>query len=246
VEHGVLVPPARLGGRPRARAVLAAFALVATLVLAVLKPWGSAAVTGPLATSSSDAAGVAVAVAVAATSVPPATPQPPAWPVQGAPGPDAAEPLTIRDAAELVALRAGEWGVGAGGSGPRLVRDEVWADWLAVTPGSLPAPSPASAEPSPEGSCAGLPVLVDRPSILAVTTPVGSNVPAWHLAGWWSDGSVVTAITRSLQVVTPPRTTGATVLQRLDRAVWPSGRYDFQLTAGKAIVTLAMCLEADA
>ena len=73
---------------------------------------------------------------------------------------------------------------------------------------------------------------------------MGASPPAWHLAGWWSDGGVVTAITRSMQVVTPPRTAGATVLQRLDRAVWPSGRYDFQLSAGRTVVTLAVCLEA--
>ena len=73
---------------------------------------------------------------------------------------------------------------------------------------------------------------------------MGASPPAWQLAGWWSDGRVVTAITRSMQVVTPPRTTGATVLQRLDRAVWPSGRYDFQLSAGRTVVTLAVCLEA--
>jgi hypothetical protein len=242
VDQGVLVPPARLGGRPRARAFLAVLALIAALGLAVVKPWGSAPVVGPPAASPSNAADDDVAAA--ATGAPPATPQPPAWPVQAAPGPDAADPLTIQDAAELVALRGGSWGVGAGGSGPRLVRDEVWADWLAVTPRSVPAPSPSSVEPSPEGVCAGLPVLVDRPSIMAVTTPVGSTMPAWHLAGWWSGGGVVTAITRSMQVVTPPRTAGATVLQRLDRAVWPSGRYDFQLSAGQAIVTLAVCLEA--
>lgn len=243
MDQGVLVPPARLGGRPRGRGVLAALGLVAALGLAVVKPWGPAAVTDPLAASPSNA--VRTVAGVSATSAPPATAPPPVWPVEGAPGPDVADPLTIRDAAELVALRAGAWGVGAAGSGPRLVRDEVWADWLAVTPRSAPAtPSPSQVEPSADGACAGLPVLVDRPSILAVTTPVGASPPAWHLAGWWSDGGVVTAITRSMQVVTPPRTVGATVLQRLDRAVWPSGRYDFQLSAGRAVATLAVCLEA--
>ena len=134
----MLVPPARLGGRPGGRGVLAALALLAALGLAVVKPWGSAPITGPVAASPSNMVGQGAAVA-AATIAPPATPASAAWPAEAAPGPDAADPVTIRDAARLVALRAGAWGVGAAGSGPRLVRDEVWADWLAVTPRSVPS-----------------------------------------------------------------------------------------------------------
>jgi hypothetical protein len=215
--------------------------LVATLALALAKPWGSAFAPSFALASPSDVAVPADAMIL--PSIVPIEP-PPAWPAEATILPDSVSPTTIHGAAQLLVLRGGAWGVGAGGSGPRLVRDLIWADWLAVMPRSLAARPQLT--PPPTGQlCAGVPTLVDRPSVIAVTAPAGLPPPAWHLIGWWSDGGQSSPLDASVRQVALPDAAGVTVLERADQAMWPSGRYEFQLSAGRTTVSLAVCLDTD-
>jgi hypothetical protein len=241
VEQGVVVAPSPLSGRHRGRPAVVAAAMVAVLTLALAKPWGSDPAADPVLSPLPNAAG-GVAGATPRASVVPTEP-PPAWPAVATILPQSVSPTTIQGAAALLVVRAGAWGVGAGGSGPRLIRDEIWADWVAVTP--RPVSARAQLETTTAGQlCAGLPTLVDRPSVIAVTAPAGLPPAAWHLVGWWSDGGPSTPLDPSVRQVTFPGAAGVSVLERADQAMWPSGRYEFQLSAGRTMVALSVCLDA--
>jgi hypothetical protein len=218
-----------------------AVVVVAVLALALAKPWGSDPAAGPIAASPSNAAGHAEAI-IGAAVVP--TASPPAWPAQATTLPQSVSTTTIQGAAELLGLRGGAWGVGAGGSGPRLVRDLIWADWLAVNPRPVAAQS-QRATPTAGGLCEGLPTLVDRPSVIAVTAPAGLAPAAWHLVGRWTDGAQSAPLDPSVQPVPLPGVAGVTVLERVDQTSWTSGRYEFELSAGRSTVSLAVCLDTD-
>ncbi len=216
---------------------MVAVVVLAALSLALAKPWGGAPATGPVPSPPPNAAGATIRVSV----VPIASIA--AWPAQATTLPQSVSAATIAGAAELLVRRAGAWGVGAGGSGPRLSNDQIWADWVAVTPRPV-ASQPEFATPNARPLCAGVPTLVDRPSVIAVTAPAGLAPAAWQLVGWWTDGGPLTSLTSSLRPVATPGAAGVTVLGRADQAIWPSGRYEFQLSAGRSIVALAVCLDA--
>ena len=135
----------------------------------------------------------------------------------------------------------GQWGVGAAGVGPRMLRDEPWTDWAAATPESVDG-GPLHILMWPGTSlCDGYPTINDRPSLVAVTTAT-DLVPGWGLVGWWTDGHQVGAPRDSVRQVSPAGQSGISYLERTDRARWPSGRYEFHVIAGDQVVALTVCI----
>jgi hypothetical protein len=136
---------------------------------------------------------------------------------------------------------AGSWGVGSGGSGPRMVRDDPWTDWAPVKPvssGSLPdnlVVWPGT------GICHDTPILFDRPVLMAVTVP-GGLMPDWRVVGWWTDGVSTTDLTGTIRQISPPGNRTITYLERTDSAPWPSGRYEFHVVSGDHELALTVCL----
>lgn len=237
---GFVVAPAPLGGPHRRRPAVVAVVLAAGLALALAKPWGAVPAVSSVLLSPPDPVG-AVADATESASIEPTGPAA-AWPAEATILSQSVSTTTIQSAAELLVLRGGAWGVGAGGSGPRLIRDLTWADWVAVTPRPVAAQSQLAA-PQTDHPCDGLPTLVDRPTVIAVTAPAGLPQAAWHLVARWTDGGPSTTLDPSVRQVALPGAAGVTVLERVDQAAWPSGRYEFLLSAGRSIVSLAVCLD---
>jgi hypothetical protein len=154
--------------------------------------------------------------------------------------PDAA--ITAQIVRDLVG-RAGTWGVGAGGDGPRLVRDEPWTDWYAVDPG--PAWNGTSLALWPDtGLCMGAPALLSHPSLLAITAPPGL-VPDWTVSTWWQDGTGIRSLAGLVRQVSPPGNRGIAYLERIDRGLWPAGRYEFDVLAGDHQMSLTACINGD-
>ncbi|MFI5226195.1 MAG: hypothetical protein ACHQ3P_05920, partial [Candidatus Limnocylindrales bacterium] len=151
--------------------VLVVVAIAAVLGAALLKPWGGSAdptagagtlagrTASPAATDGAgDGADASSAAGVAA------------GPDDGTVGPpDVPAPETLAVIVTRLAADAGAWGIGVGGAGPRLVRDDPWTQWQAIDP------VPGAAYPRDllrwpgTDLCLGVPQLYDRPSLLAVT-----------------------------------------------------------------------------
>ncbi|MFI5262614.1 MAG: hypothetical protein ACHQZR_08685 [Candidatus Limnocylindrales bacterium] len=211
--------------------------LAAIVVVVLLKPWG-------------DAPRSAVALADPAPSASVATARPslavagdPDWPALAALRSDSTDPVSTAMATQLLAIHAGTWGVGDGGSGPRLIRDGIWSDWVPLVPGPATRAPDALSTALPSGSCAGLPMLDDRPSVLAVTAS-GDIGAGWRLTAWWSDGQSTLSINGSIRQVVLPGVRGAAYLERLDRAPWPAGRYELHITTGHRTFALTTCVGA--
>ena len=47
---------------------------------------------------------------------------------------DRPAPETLAVIVSRLAAKAGAWGIGEGGAGPRLIRDDPWTEWQAVDP----------------------------------------------------------------------------------------------------------------
>ncbi|HEX7474040.1 MAG TPA: hypothetical protein VF323_13235 [Candidatus Limnocylindrales bacterium] len=141
-----------------------------------------------------------------------------------------------------LAPRSGAWGVGTGGNGPRLIRDEPWTDWAAVDPG--PAWKGTSLTLWPDtGLCMSAPRLLSHPSLVAVTAPSGL-VPDWKVGAWWTDGTRTASLDGVIRQVSPPGNRGITYLERVDHGSWPDGRYEFDVQAGDHRTSLTVCIGA--
>jgi hypothetical protein len=244
LKPGYEIEPSPLGSSTRRTAVLVATALIAFLAVVLIKPWAGPSTPPGAAPAIANASAMVrpAAPAVANSTVPPtATPSKP-WPAiaVGPAAGSAPAPLDLAKGQPLV-VYSGAWGVGDGGSGPRLIRDEPWFDWAPVVPQpSTEVPDHVGVWPG-TGVCAGLPVLFDRPSFVAVTVP-GDLTPAPEVAGWWSDGWNAADLAGSIRQVSPAGTAGISYLVRLDGAIWPSGRYELHVTAGRRTVSMTVCL----
>ncbi|MBF6603982.1 MAG: hypothetical protein IVW53_00145 [Chloroflexi bacterium] len=233
----------RVGGAPPRALSVAVGCLIVTLVaLAIVKPW-----VGEPAPD-----GASAAIAVASVAPPPTLPTPssPSRPV-GEVGPSLtvggvvavppALPATVAAVQRLLARRTGSWGVGDGGSGPRLIRDDPWWDWAAVAPVSA-ATFPSSLIRWADTSlCSGAPTLLDRPSVVAVTSPLAVGL-AWTHAGWWSDGVLITGIADELRILSVPSSPPLLSLERRDGQPWPDGRYELHLRAGGDALAVSFCI----
>jgi hypothetical protein len=141
-----------------------------------------------------------------------------------------------------LAGRSGGWGVGVGGTGPRLARDEPWTDWVTVDPGDAWHGASLALWPD-TGLCTSAPRLLRHPSLVAVTVPAGL-VPDWRVTGWWTDGRHATALDGVVRQISPPGNRGIAYLERLDRTPWPIGGYEFDILAGDNRASLTVCIGA--
>jgi hypothetical protein len=218
--------------------VVALLVLVA-LVVAVAKPWvtrGTGA--GPVARD-----GVADHAASVTPSADPSSSVPlPRVITSGAqPQPSLGNSPTIAAIVRDLARRSGAWGVGTGGSGPRMVRDDPWFDWAPVEPASDAGAGGARLAIWPDsGLCTETPSLLGGPRLVAVTAPRGI-LPDWHLVGWWSNGSQIASLDGIVRQVSPAGNRGISYLERLDGGLWPDGRYEFRVVAGTNVTSLVVC-----
>ena len=156
---------------------------------------------------------------------------------------DAAVDQTIvgQIVAQLAPL-SGTWGVGTGGNGPRLVRDEPWTDWAPVDPG--PSWQGTSLTLWPDtGLCMSAPQLLSHPILVAITVPTGL-APDWRVGAWWTDGTQTSSLDGTIRQVSPPGNRGISYLERVDHAPWPDGRYEFDVQAGDHRISLTACIGA--
>ena len=160
-------------------------------------------------------------------------------PVQSGPEAGLDPGLESAIVAEL-ASRSGVWGVGNGGVGPRLVRDEPWTDWAPVEPG--PAWNGGSLTLWPDtGLCMSVPRLLSHPSVVAITVPAGPTTDL-AMTAWWQDGSGIRTLAGLTRQVAAPERQGVAYFERIDRAPWPVGRYEFDIQAGGRQVSLTSCI----
>jgi hypothetical protein len=242
------VEPERIGrssGRRRPAALIAVVVVVAAAVL--IKPWDGPGTPGPAVGPTLEPI-VAVAPPVprilTARPTPSAAPPSavPTWPSERAPTLLATHTAKEAERA-LTALtgHAGDWGVGSAGVGPRMLRDEPWSDWTAAAAEVVDgAPVHVASWPDTD-LCAGYPTLYDRPTLVAVTMPMGV-APDRLLRGWWTDGANVASLDGSVVQISPPGNRGIGYLERLDQAPWPRGRYEFHVVVDSASVSLTVCL----
>ena len=220
--------------------------LVATVVIflavVVVKPWDRGAATRPAGVVAPVSAGPFASPATATRSGPAPVDLTPAWPAAATPsGPDGGAASQAEAMLTTLARHAGTWGVGNAGVGPRLVRDEPWADWVAVQPEAAgDIPSGIAIEPG-TSLCDGLPTTYDRPSVVAVTVPADLAADL-RLAGWWTDGSNVAHPVGSIRLFSLEGERGIGYLERTDLGPWPPGRYEFQVIRGVRPVALTVCL----
>jgi hypothetical protein len=147
---------------------------------------------------------------------------------------------TIDQIVHVLAARSGAWGVGDGGDGPRLIRDEPWTDWTPVEPGPAWGGSSLTLWPD-TGLCMSVPILMSGPVLLAVTVPPGV-VPDWRVTVWWQDGTDIRSLAGVVRQIAPPGNRGIAYLERIDQAPWPVGRYEFDIQAGDHRSSLTSCV----
>lgn len=242
------VRPVTIPRRSPIRPALA-IGLAAILIgLVVVKPWGW--IGEPRAH--------AVAIAPSAEPTPTARTDPtaavtpeatfpttPGWPAIAQAGDPLADPgdrlpLTIGS----LARRSGTWGVGDAGLGPRIEREEPWADWVPVKPeAATDAPIFIVLWPG-TGICAGVPRLLDQPLFFAVTSSLDMPVDR-RLEAWWTDGGRVASLDGSIHQVTAVGDRGISYLIRNDGAAWPAGRYEFHVEGGGRAFAVTICIPAE-
>lgn len=248
---GYEMEPAPIGRRKDRRPPAIVAAVVIFLTVVVLKPWDGAAVApstvlvGPTATVPVASAGEVAAAGSVVSPVrqwPAPTSRVSPWPATASPStPSGRSSSLVVKALGTLATHAGTWGVGNAGAGPRLLRDEPWADWAAVAPEAVgDAPAHIATWPDTD-ACMDVPAIFDRPSIVAITAP-DELVPNWHPVGWWTDGTSVADLVGSVRQVSSAGNNGITYLERIDSAPWPPGRYEFHVIAGGRTVALTVCL----
>ncbi len=141
-----------------------------------------------------------------------------------------------------LAPHSGAWGVGNGGNGNRLLGKGPWTQWIAVDPGPSWGGTSLTLWPD-TGLCMSAPRLVGSPSLVAITVP-SALVPDWRVAGWWNDGSETVPLDGVVRQISPPGNRGIAYLERVDRAQWPDGRYEFDVQAGDHHASLTVCIGA--
>ena len=245
MEPGYDVEPQAVGRSTPRSAWLVVLTAAVLLGVVLLKPWASespnseAVIASPVSPASP---APAESPAFALIPIRPEAQLAPVWP---------AEPVAsvLADATATQAegalggltIHSGQWGVGTAGVGPRMLRDEPWSDWVAAVPETVVS-GPLNVMIWPGGTiCGGLPAIYDNPSLVAVTAP-SALVPDWRLTGWWTDGNHVGTLEGSIRQVSPAGNRGISYLERTDRAPWPSGRYEFHVTAGQSTVALTVCI----
>jgi hypothetical protein len=224
-------------GRPRSRRLPVVVGMIALLAaIAIAKPWA-----GPEPRGSTADVRPSPPEAAGASSRPDVTAADPGWPaVSVASGPVGVAVTEAESALPSLAGRSGIWGVGGTGAGPRLVREEPWVDWAPVAPEEVDGPPAHIAVRPGTDLCLGYPVIFDRPTVVALTTPLHLD-PAELPVGWWTDGGRVASLTGSIRELTPG-STGIGYLERVDRAPWPAGRYEFHIETGGRTLALTVCL----
>src|SRR3954451_12247538 len=241
------VEPERIGrstGRRRPAVLIVVALVVAAAVLA--KPWDASHTTTPVGPTLEPVVAVAPPLPRVLTVRPTANAAPsaaiPAWPSERGPSLLAAQ--TAKEAEGALASltgHAGKWGVGAAGVGPRMLRDEPWSDWTQA-PAEVVDGAPVHVASWPDTDlCAGYPTIYDRPTLVAVTMPT-AVAPDRVLRGWWTDGANVASLDGSVVQISPPGNRGIGYLERLDRAPWPPGRYEFHVVVASASVSMTVCL----
>ena|SRR5436190_13694250 len=232
------------GPRGRRRAVIVALLVLVALGVAVAKPWATPGTAAEAAANDAveDQSSRSAATPPEALSPSVALPR---VITAGAQGPQSLDSSpTIAAIVHELARRSGAWGVGTGGSGPRMVRDDPWFDWVPVDPASDDETGgPRLAVWPDSGLCSQTPSLLGGPRLVAVTAPRGL-APDWRLFGWWSDGSHITSLDGVVREVSPAGNRGISYLERLDGASWPDGRYEFNVVAGTNVTSLVVCFGA--
>ena len=243
------VRPVTIGRRSATRPALA-LGLVAVLIgLVVVKPWGwigephSPAVANAPTVEPTPPGSAAPTAAVTPGAPIPTTP---GWPAVAQAGdlledPGSRLPLAIGS----LARRSGTWGVGDAGLGPRIQREEPWADWVPVKPETATDDGPIFVVLWPgTGICAGVPRLLDQPLFFAVTSSPDLPVDR-RLEAWWTDGGRVASLDGSLHQITPVGDRGISYLVRNDDAAWPAGRYEFHVEGGGRTYAVTICIPAE-
>ena len=240
MESGYEKAPEPLG-RPRSRRLPVVVGVITLLVaVTIAKPWA-----GP--ETRPGAAQVRPSPHGSAGPAPPPDPlADPTWPaISGASGPAGVAVTEASAALASLKVRSGTWGIGATGTGPRLMRDDPWVDWAAVAPEEVDGPPAHIAVWPGTDLCVRYPTIFDRPTVVVVTTPLRLD-PAGPLVGWWTDGGRVAALTGSIRELMPNGSLGIGYLERVDRAPWPAGRYEFHVETGGRTLALTVCLARDA
>jgi hypothetical protein len=237
MESGYQKAPEPLGRSGSRRLPLVVGVVTLLVGVAIVKPWAGPETLRPSAEVRPSPHGSAAPVA---------PPDPlaadPVWPAVSVASGPAGEAVTEAEAAVAsLRVRSGTWGVGATGAGPRLVRDEPWVDWAPVAPEEVDGPPAHIAIWPGTDLCLGYPSIFDRPTVVAVTTPTRLD-PARSVVGWWTDGGRVAMLTGSIREVMPNGGAGVAYLERVDRAPWPAGRYEFHLETGGRTLALTVCL----
>ncbi len=162
--------------------------------------------------------------------------------VAATPGAGGLDQAVIDRIVRDLAPHSGDWGVGNGGNGNRLLGIGPWTQWVDVDPG--PAWNGTSLTLWPDtGLCLSAPRLAGSPSLVAITVPA-ALVPDWRVGAWWNDGSGILPLEGVVRQISPPGNRGIAYLEREDRAQWPAGRYEFDVQAGDHRVSLTVCIGA--
>ena len=239
------IEPERVGRATDRRRPAGLIAVAVVVVAAVLiKPWDAPASPTQAARATPEPI---VAIAPALPRILTVRPQPspaaiPTWPSGLAPSLLATQTAKEAEGAlGALAGHGGSWGVGSAGVGPRMLREEPWSDWTPATAETVDGGPLHIAIWPGTGLCTGYPTIYDQPTLVAVTTP-RDVAPDRVLRGWWTDGAKVAALDDSVVQVSPAGNRGIGYLERLDRAPWPPGRYEFHVVVGTSSVALTVCL----
>ena len=244
MEPGYEIEPEAVGHATGRRPVVAIAVGLVIVAVVLAKPWtapdGRTEAAAPRPPSSATAPTPDPSPDVRTVAIAP--PAEPTWPAAEVPTGLAAETAKqVEGALGALLERAGAWGIGNAGVGPRMLRDEPWTDWTPVAAEVVDGgPLHVMTWPG-TGLCTGLPVINDRPTLVAVTTPrdvVSDRV----IRGWWTDGGNVESLEGSVVLVSPPDDRGISYLERIDRAPWPPGRYEFHVVDDRRSVSLTVCL----
>lgn len=246
METGYEIEPERIGrttDRRRPLVVIVVALIVAALVL--VKPWdgqdeGSRAVRPTTPPAIAEASpGVSLPDPLPVDLVPLAHPK---WPASGSATTLATETAKEAEGAiPALAGHAGTWGVGNAGVGPRLLRDGPWSDWTPVAIEIVDG-SPLHVGQWPGTDlCTGFPEIFDRPTLVALTVPHAVS-PDWKVEAWWAEGGAAAALDGSVVQISPAGNRGIAYLERVDRAPWPPGRYEFHVVTSSTAVALTVCL----
>ena len=247
-EHGLAGPvvfaAAPVGRRRRSVSSVVVVAVVAiVLVVAVVKPWGGSQPPPDLGGSPAGPS-LAPAAAVPAGGIEQgisslgdaAAYANEAAGFQSPPDPDILALIVQR-----LSKTDGAWGVGVGGEGPRLIRDDPWTEWMALDPVTASASPYDLARWPGTPLCAGVPEVLTRPSIVAVTVPDGLAAD-WRIDAWRSDGVTTTSLADSVIQVSPPGNRTISYLEYPDNIPWPDGRYEFHIVSGDHTLAMSICL----